>query len=121
MKFPAKFPVSKGISQETGAISTASPARQSGLRANIPRGARKGRQQQAFAFGLRSPRLPFRFFGGPHRRKSPAVFENIPVFRRLRPETLVRTPLPGEGGSYDEAREETTLGYGPTCGIGDEP
>src|SRR5262249_54375740 len=32
-------------------------------------------------------RLPFRLFGGPNRRKSPAVFENIPVSRRLRPET----------------------------------
>jgi hypothetical protein len=32
-------------------------------------------------------RLPFAYFGGPNRRKSPAVFENISVFRRLRPET----------------------------------
>jgi len=32
---------------------------------------------------------PFGLFGGPNRRKSPAVFENIPAFRRPRPKTWV--------------------------------
>jgi len=31
--------------------------------------------------------FPFGRFGQSNRQKSPAVFKNIPVFRRLRPET----------------------------------
>ena len=65
-----------------------------------PEGWEKGPPTAGFCIWPPVSRLPFRLFGGPNRRKSPAVFENIPVFRRLRPQTWFERPLPGEGGSY---------------------
>jgi len=52
-----------------------------------PEGCQKGPPTAGFCNWPPVSRLPFRLFGRPNRRKSPAVFENIPVFRRLRPET----------------------------------
>src|SRR6516164_2408237 len=60
-KFPVKFPVSREFWRETGAISTASPATQSRLYADLPRGARKGRQLRLLhlAASLETPISPF--------------------------------------------------------------
>ena len=52
-----------------------------------PEECQKGPPTAGFWIWPPVSRLPFRLFGGPNRRKSPALFENIPVFRRLRPET----------------------------------
>ena len=52
-----------------------------------PERCQKGPPTAAFAFGRQSRDSHFAFLAGPNRRKSPAVFENIPVSRRLRPET----------------------------------
>jgi hypothetical protein len=47
----------------------------------------KGPPTAGFCIWPPVSRLPIRLFGAPNCRKSPAVFENIPIFRRLRPET----------------------------------
>ena len=59
-----------------------------------PEGCQKGPPTAGFWIWPPVSRLPFRLFGGPNRRKSPAVFENIPVFRRLRPETWFERHCP---------------------------
>ena len=86
-KFPVKFPVSREFNRETGAISTASPARQSGLRADIPRGAEKGRQQRAFAFGLRSRDSHFAFLAGQIAESLRPFSEIFPFSGEYDPET----------------------------------
>src|SRR3974390_770794 len=57
-------------------------------------GCEKGPPTAGFCIWPPVSRLPFRLFGGPNRRKSPAGFENIPVFRRLRPETWFERHCP---------------------------
>jgi len=59
-----------------------------------PEGCEKGPPTAGFCIWPPVTRLPFRLFGGSNRRKSPAVFENIPVFRRLRPETWFERHCP---------------------------
>ena len=86
-KFPVKFPVSREFGGETGAISTASPARQSAFPLGARGSAGKARQQRAFVNLPLVSNFPFGRFGRANRQKSPAVLGNIPVFRRLRPET----------------------------------
>jgi hypothetical protein len=62
-------------------------ASQCGVRPSHPRNARMGpKSGPFFAFGFVS-RLPLRPTWGGNRRKSPALSANIPVLRRLSPET----------------------------------
>lgn len=57
--FLEKFPVCREIAQETGAITTASPANQSGVRPGSPRNARMGRKSRLFAHSIPSPGSQF--------------------------------------------------------------
>jgi hypothetical protein len=68
-KIPCKIPCSQGIPVETGAISTASPAKQSCVQPGSPTDARIGRKSRLFAIQvcLWTPGSP------DMRRKSPKV------------------------------------------------
>ena len=63
------------------------PARQSALPRKPSPYPGRGRKQRALTHLPLVSTFPFGRFGRSNRQKSPAVFKNIPVFRRLRPET----------------------------------
>jgi hypothetical protein len=72
---------------ETGAISTASPARQSRRRRSHPGNRQKGPQLAGFCHLTRVSSLQNLPNPRPIFRKSPDATGNIPVFGRLTPET----------------------------------
>ena len=85
--FPVKFPVSREFALETGAISTASPASQTGFREDTSSSSRKARRWRAFTHLMPVSIFPLSASGRPNRRKSRPGSGDIPVFGILRPET----------------------------------
>jgi hypothetical protein len=83
-KFPLKFPVSREIQRETGAFSTASPARQCGFWQWIPRNGKKPANSGLLRIHARSPESRIAGCGGQTTeslRPTPRIF-----------------PFPGERG-----------------------
>jgi len=92
-----------------------------------PRRAKGPQTAGISRFGPPSPRSLSQS-RGPNRQKSPAHSANIPVLRRPRPETLVRSPLRADGGSrfcaltsgratFAKKKWRAMSGRAPSCGL----
>ena len=101
-KFPVKFLVCREFCPETGAISTASPARQSCVQPGSRIDARIGRKSWLFANSPLSPDSRSCEVEGEiteSLRPNPQKFPFCGDYRRR----LVRSALPPEGGSPNSA------------------
>ena len=78
-RIPCKIPCLQGITLETDAISTASPATQSGIRLGFPRDTETGRKSgfSRIRFGLQTPGSPVL------RRKSRKVSGRVREYSRF--------------------------------------